>query len=189
MPAATLADQSKAFERLSLPWLIRVMRGWQMPSWVICAFLCLIFGRGVRAIIRGKHGILRLLQCGLGLGGPASPFLWNFAYDTLVTGLAVTLCIACPTYVDDLCALTVGPVQVMRLFLRLLAAGKAAGLVTDVHKCSWLTARFLRDRAARVLHAFPVAVSQTCPRSGLFTVTGIPGDLSLAILTAAFGSD
>ena len=80
--------------------------------------------------------------------GGARPFLWNLAYDPLVTGLAVTLRIACPTYVDDLCALTVGPVQVMRLFLLLLAASKAAGLVTDVHQCSWLGARFLRDRVA-----------------------------------------
>jgi hypothetical protein len=151
--------------------------------------LCVIFNRGVRAIIRGKHGILRFLQCGLGMGGPASPFLWNLAHDPLVTGLAVTLRIACLTYVDDLCALTVGLVQVTRLFLLFLAAGQAAGLVTDVHKCSWLTARFLRDRAARVLHALPVVVSQTCPDSGMYTVTGIPGDLSLAILTAALGSD
>ena len=88
-----------------------------MPLWVICAFLCLICKRGARAIIRGKHGLLRLLQCGLGMGGPAFPFLWNLAYAPLVTGLAMTLRIACPTYVDDLCELTVGPVQVMRLFL------------------------------------------------------------------------
>ena len=68
MPAATLADQSKAFERLSLAWFVKVIHGWQMSLWVICAFLCFNSTDGVRAIIRGKPGLLRLLQCGLGMG-------------------------------------------------------------------------------------------------------------------------
>ena len=96
MPAATLADQSKAFERLSVAWLVKVLHGWQMPLWVICAFLCLIYSKEVRAIIRGKPGLLRLLECKLGMGGPASPFLWNLAYDPLV-GVALTLRIEYPT--------------------------------------------------------------------------------------------
>ena len=88
MLAATLADRSKAFERLSLAWLVKALHSWKMPLWVMCAFLCIVYGRGVRAIIRGKLGFLRLIQCGLGMGGPASAFLWKFAYDALVTGLA-----------------------------------------------------------------------------------------------------
>ena len=77
IPADVFADQSKAFERLSIPWLTLVMEGWDFPKWVIECFLALIAGRSVRTCIGGKMGPARLLRCGAGMGGPASPFLWN----------------------------------------------------------------------------------------------------------------
>ena len=96
IPAAVLADQSKAFERLSLPWLVRVLRAWRMPDWIVCAFLALTFARGVRSVVSGRLSTLHILRCGLGMGGPASPFLWNLAYDPIVVGLADTVSHAAP---------------------------------------------------------------------------------------------
>ena len=46
------------------------------------------------------------------MGGPASPFLWAVAYDPIVAGVAAASGAPCPTYVDDLCGLAVGPVGV-----------------------------------------------------------------------------
>ena len=43
-PATVLADQSKAFERLGLDWLFRVLRGWGMPPWVLRAFEAKAYG-------------------------------------------------------------------------------------------------------------------------------------------------
>jgi hypothetical protein len=107
-----------------------------MPDWIVCAFLALTFARSVRSIIGGRLSALRILRCGLGMGGPASPFLWNLAYDPIVVGLADACIASCPTYVDDLAGLAVGPVQTMRLLVLMLVVGHAAGLRTDVHTCS-----------------------------------------------------
>ena len=43
------------------------------------------------------------------MGGPASPFLWNLAYDPIVSAVADGTHAPCPTYVDDLCGLAIGP--------------------------------------------------------------------------------
>ena len=86
-----------------------------MPHWIVCTFLTLTFARGVRSIISGRLSALRMLRCGLDMGGPALPFLWNLAYDPIVVGLADACLARCPTYVDDLAGLSVGPVQTMRL--------------------------------------------------------------------------
>ena len=86
-PACLLADQNKAFERLSIGWLIRVCKAWGMPAWMLLALLCLTAGRAVQAHVAGKLGRKLMLRCGTGMGGPASMFLWNVAYDPVIYGI------------------------------------------------------------------------------------------------------
>eukprot|EP00972_Heterocapsa_arctica_P089291 13167737-Heterocapsa_arctica.AAC.1 len=67
------------------------------------------------------------------MGGPASPFLWNLAYDPIVFALQAATGITPPTYVDDLAALAHGAEHAMRAEVCLVVAGKLAGLHTDNH--------------------------------------------------------
>ena len=63
-PAVVLADQSKAFERLGMAWLRKVMDGWRFPAWTRRAFDSLLKARGVRACIGGVLGCVRTLAGG-----------------------------------------------------------------------------------------------------------------------------
>ena len=47
-PAVLFADQSKAFERLSLAWFAEVLRRCGMPPWLMRTMLALVMGRAVR---------------------------------------------------------------------------------------------------------------------------------------------
>ena len=44
-PAILFADQNKAFERVSYPWLSEVLRRWGFDPWVLRSFLALSVGR------------------------------------------------------------------------------------------------------------------------------------------------
>ena len=190
-PAAVLADQSKAFERLSLNWLIQILRAWKFPKWATHAFIALVFGRSVGAVVNGKAGPLRLLRRGVGMGGPPSMFLWNLCYDPIIEGLANAVLAETPTYVDDLCGLVTGPAHGLRLIIFLIVAGHAAGLATEVHHCSQLSARTGRREAGRLLASFPVRLINNHPdddpRDDSFTAHGLPGDFLCALLTIALG--
>ena len=86
-PAVVLADQSKAFERMGMAWLRKVMEGWRFPTWVQKAFDSLLKARGVRACIGGVLGCVRALARGLGMENTPSPFLWCLGYDPLSPSL------------------------------------------------------------------------------------------------------
>ena len=184
-PAAVLADQSKAFERLSLTWLWRVLGRWNLPRWIFRAFTALTRGRSVRSACAGATA--RALRCGIGMGGPQSPFLWNLAYDPIVDGLADAVLARTPTYVDDLCGLTHGPAHTLRMLLFLIVAGHAAGLVTDVHTCSQLFAKSGRRRAAALLVSFPVTIGPAAGGEDAFLAQGLPGHFLFALLTIHLG--
>eukprot|EP00972_Heterocapsa_arctica_P100565 14827750-Heterocapsa_arctica.AAC.1 len=113
------------------------MEAWNFPKWVRRALLATIIGRSVRSVIAGTLSFRRRLARGLGMGGPASPFLWNLAYDPIACSLRAAAGIIPPTYVDDLAALAHGAEYAMRAEVCLVVAGKLAGLHTDNHHCSW----------------------------------------------------
>ena len=77
------ADQSKAFERVSVAWFARVLAGWRLPVWVQRAMLSLVHGRAVQALVGGRPGPRHDLARSLGLGGTAAPLSWNMSYDIL----------------------------------------------------------------------------------------------------------
>eukprot|EP00972_Heterocapsa_arctica_P103055 15186574-Heterocapsa_arctica.AAC.1 len=74
------------------------MEAWNFPSWIRRALLATIVGRSVRSVIAGTLSLRRLLARGLGMGGPASPFLWNLAYDPIVFALQAATGVIPPTY-------------------------------------------------------------------------------------------
>ena len=87
-PAALLADQSKAFERIGLEWIAMVMDGWGFPKWVRAAFDALLLRRGVRACIGGVLGYVRYLERGLGMGNTPRPFVWCLGYDPVIADVS-----------------------------------------------------------------------------------------------------
>ena len=76
--------------------------------------------RKVAAAIGNWLGPLRALLRGMGMGGPASPLLWNAGFDPILVALADALGLDCPTYVDDLMALVWGPQQALEAEILLL---------------------------------------------------------------------
>ena len=63
-------------------------------------------------------------------------FVWNLAYDPIIYAIATASSTRCPTRVDDLNALTIGPGQTMAAALMVIACGFAAGLSADMHHCT-----------------------------------------------------
>ena len=153
-PATVFADQSKAFERISLDWIHRVLQGWRLPRWLLRGVARLLTGRAVCASGPRGRGPLRTLLRSLGMGGPPSPLLWAMGYDPIVEGLAVAMSIGVPTYVDDLAANVFGPRQAIGAELFLMAASHAAGLHMDCHTCEWLEAAAVTVRAGPYLPNF-----------------------------------
>ena len=87
--AVFLADQSKAFERLSYAWITGLFQAMELPAYARTALLSLIVGRKVRARVLGQLGSEHDLECGAGMGGPASPLCWDTAYDPIIWAACV----------------------------------------------------------------------------------------------------
>ena len=94
--AAILSDQAQAFEAIGLAWLALVLRGWQLPDWAVVGFMDVTAGRRVAAVVGRWMGPLRDLLRGMGMGGPASPLLWNMGFDPILVALAEALGIEVP---------------------------------------------------------------------------------------------
>ena len=101
----------------------------------------------------------------IGMGGPASMLLCNIGYDPMVEA------VGCPTFVDDLAALTRGPTATLRAQLFLLAAGQAAGLRVAAHTCEHITARSIVPGVARALRALP---AQWSVQGDWTSIRGLP---------------
>ncbi len=171
-PAVFFADQSKAFERLSWTWFQEILRRWRIPPWLCTSFLHLVVDRSVRALAPGAAGQSRLLACGLGMGGPASPLAWAAAYDPIIETVATTLAAPCPTFVDDLAACVNGPAQTAAVQLLLMSASKCAGLVIAGHGCSTL---WVRPWAVAWYRFFdPLPVNICCAADGWVSLSGLP---------------
>ena len=121
------------------------------------------------------------------MGGPASPFLWNLAYDPIVVAVADGTDAPCPTYVDDLCGLATGPAHANRILVLLTAAGHAAGLRMDMHHCTRLSATSGRAEASRLLRPLPVHLLPAPGYPDGFVTQGMPGDFCFRILSLALG--
>ena len=148
-PAVVLADQSKAFERMSMAWLCKVMEGWRFPTWVQKAFDSLLKERGVRACRRSPR-VCQSSREGSGNGQhtqpvPLVPRVRPYSLRDSATGVKP------PTYVDDLSALVWGPDQALAVELFVMAAGHAAGLRIDAHSCSSFHDHSGIDEAKEVL--------------------------------------
>lgn len=135
VPAVMCADQSKAFERMGHPWLTSVCLRWRMPVWAIRGFLTGMVGRFVVSCSSAGMREPRRLGCGLGMGNTSSPLAWTIGYDPIVDGLATTLGIDDPTFVDDLAALLRGGMQTSRAQLLLVGLSRCAGLEMEGHVC------------------------------------------------------
>ncbi|MFM7989522.1 MAG: reverse transcriptase domain-containing protein, partial [Candidatus Fonsibacter sp.] len=108
-PAIVFADQSKAFERLSHPWMAEVLRRWGLPRWLLIGLLDQAVGRQVRSPL-GVSFIGGSLSCGVGMGGTAST-LWNVCYDPILSFVERVAQVTVDAYVDDCAILTHGPCQ------------------------------------------------------------------------------
>ena len=178
-PGALFADQSKAFERLSLAWYAKVLAGWGLPQWIQRGLLALVVGRAVQALVGGRPGPLRHLSRSIGMGGTASPLGWNMAYDPIVVGLGAALGVGCPTFVDDLAALVWGPGQALRAVVALMCASYAAGLAVEGHSCWTLRSAAPSREAVALFDGLPVRV--WTDRDGT-RAQGLSPDLLLSVL-------
>ena len=169
-PAVVLADQSKAFERMGMAWLRKVMDGWRFPAWVREAFDSLLKARGFRACIGGVLGCVRTLAKGLGMGNTPSPFLWCLGYDPIIFAVHEATGVKPPTYVDDLSALVWGPDQALAVEVFVMAAGHAAGLRIDARSCSSFHAHSGIGKAKEVLKA--TVCRWLCMRWAITAVSG-----------------
>ena len=85
-------------------------------------------------------GQARRLLRGVGMGGPASPFIWALCYDPIIWLVSRVARCRSPTYVDDLAANICGPRQALAAQLVLLSASRLASLTILTHNCSYARA-------------------------------------------------
>ena len=171
-PAILFADQNKAFERVSYPWLAAVLRGWGFDPWVLRSFLALNVGRSVVPARPGRTRSARRLACSVGMGGTVSPLAWGIAYDPIIVCVhRVSGCDA-PTYVDDLAALIRTALQARLASHALVFASWCAGLVVSAHDCRRLRVWDWSGEDRRLASTLPVTVR---PRTdGSVELTGLP---------------
>ena len=105
---ALFVDQSKAFERVPVEWLEKVLRGRGVHGWWLTLLLCFVQPRAAVTILPDGRRIVRILFCGIGMGGPIKPLLWVVSFDPVVYGVGLCVSIPAPTFVDDLAALAAG---------------------------------------------------------------------------------
>jgi hypothetical protein len=175
------ADQSKAFERLAWGWIAAVLERWRLPAWLRRGLLGLVVGRRVASRLPDGVVVVRIILCGVGMGGPASPLLWMVSYDPVVFGVARAAGVPTPTYVDDLAALVRHPRQSQLATLLLLAASGCAGLKVETHCCVGIAgpAEVLGPAALAQLRTLPVEVERG---GGWVAVWGLPPSLLLAVI-------
>ena len=94
-PVVAFGDESKAFERVSLLWLRKVMMRWGFPAWAKNAIMALAIPRAVRQTGRRGLGPWRHLKRSIGMGGAASLFIWNLVFDRVVAAMRSAIG-ACP---------------------------------------------------------------------------------------------
>ena len=184
MGAAFLLDQAKAFEYLSHGWLRQVLRAWKLPSWAVAAFLAQAEGRS--AYDPRLHGArIPLFRRGVGMGGPLSPLTWCMAFDPICWIAGIAAMCELLGYVDDLLALVFGPGHAMPIYLALLAATKAAGLVVEDHSCAWWVGSAGFATVQEILAPFPTTVTVGPDGHDSFTITGGPVDVYAQLLRMA----
>ena len=131
------------------------------------------------------HALLR----GLGMGGPASPFLWNLGFDPIIWALSVATGAPVPTYVDYLSALISGLRQMLEVQVLLVAIIRVAGLQIDLHHCQALRCQTGALAARRIARLFPITVlvGPDCPDS--VEVTGFPAEFTRSLFDKLEGLD
>eukprot|EP00974_Lingulodinium_polyedra_P025552 2471614-Lingulodinium_polyedra.AAC.1 len=67
VPAVTLADQEKPFEKIRQEWLMDTFQRWQLPDWAMAVAEALIAGRRVVANINGERCPVRSLKRSVGM--------------------------------------------------------------------------------------------------------------------------
>ena len=157
------------------------LHSWDLPLPTICAFLFCCTGRSVCSSIFGQIGPPRRLLRSVGMGGPASPFLWAIGFDPILHFLCAVLQCDSPTYVDDLAALIRGPAQLLLAQVSLLALSKLAGLNIRGASPSWLASPSHNSLIQHILAPLPVVV--TPDATGGCHIHGLPAPLLVSLLT------
>ena len=185
--AVLFADQSKAFERLSLQFLAHLLRRWGLPVWVQHALLSLVAQRDVQTCKGPYVGPKRRLLRSIGMGGTASPLLWCMAYDPVIEAITAAAGDRCPTYVDDLAALLTTAEQALRASIMLPWASFAAGLLVESHTCRGLVVPAQPPGLQDLCDRLPVTLSRT--DAGLPLVVGLVPDLVKRLIEHDLGAD
>ena len=123
------------------------------------------------------------------MGGPASPLLRAMPYDPIVWIVSKATGAPCPTYVDDLAALVVGPDLALLVQVTLLVASRLAGRTIAVHTSSYMVATARRTDVESLFSVLGLEVQTMVGREAWYVVKGIPGFLSMPLCLAAFGPD
>ena len=91
---------------MGIEWIRRVLGGWRLPERMVRGVLALVANRWVKSSLTARAWHLRR---SIGMGGTASPLIWNLCYDPIVWAVAACTGVPAPTFVDDLAALVRGP--------------------------------------------------------------------------------
>ena len=111
--------------------------------------------------------------------------VWSIAYDPILDTTERATGAECPTFVNDLAALTNGPSQTTRTQLFLMVASHAAGLEVGAHECHCLVIHHPDDRVQAILARYPLRTKDR--GQGTLEVGGLPPQLVADTLTAALG--
>ena len=115
--------------------LLALCTGGGFPPGYSAVLLCLCQKRAVQFLRGSYKGPLRQLRRSVGMGGTASPRLWNISYDLVIAATTRVAGSPSPTYVDDLASLLSGTSQTLRVTFLLQWASRALGLYNATHDC------------------------------------------------------
>lgn len=136
--AAIFLDLSKAFERINLRWILRILFIKGAPGWVIAFARNFLFGRKIRHKIQNRLMPSRSVHSGVDMGRSSSVFFFCLAMDPIFTYLnAIPGVIQVEGYVDDtsITGAITDDLTWLRKALRAIEQWNTAGIQMDPHKC------------------------------------------------------
>ena len=98
----TSVDLSKAFERVSIDWILLVLAAHGVPYWVLCAVIYLTTARRSRLKVGRTLVQWICLLAGVDMGSGVSPWLFCLTLDPLLRQLEALGLTYLGAYIDDL---------------------------------------------------------------------------------------
>jgi hypothetical protein len=148
LSAALLVDLAKAFERVNIPWLLRLLHHYHAPKWLIAYFSWTLSKRTTTPKIRGHLTASLIPVVGLDMGRACSVLLFCLSIDPLLRRLHILCLKVQRAYMDDTTLAKAGSAWI-RPAQETFLLYEPVGVAVEQHSCCLITSHPLTSTTKR----------------------------------------